>query len=105
MRILCVAAVGLAAALSGCMPDGSVNWAAVGAAGEAMQGAGAALRPLDHPGSSGESLEPSKASGLTCFGKGETVSGMNKICLYDCLGSGTAITIAATSLCPLTIQR
>jgi len=41
----------------------------------------------------------------TCFGKGEQVSGMNKICYYDCLGSLTAITISSVALCPLTIDR
>jgi hypothetical protein len=29
---------------------------------------------------------------------------MNKICFYDHLGSEVAITISATSLCPLTIE-
>ena len=42
---------------------------------------------------------------VTCMKKGEKVSGMNKICYYDCLGSGAAITISSTSLCPLTIRR
>tara|TARA_B100001109_G_C18563651_1_gene335423 strand:- start:5 stop:286 length:282 start_codon:yes stop_codon:yes gene_type:complete len=41
----------------------------------------------------------------TCFHKGERMSGMNKICYYDCLGSEYAITISSTSLCPLTINR
>ena len=41
----------------------------------------------------------------TCFLKGERVSGMNKICYYDCLGSQAAITIGAVQLCPLTINR
>lgn len=40
-----------------------------------------------------------------CFFKYEQVSGMNKICYYDCLGSLTAITISSTSLCPLNINR
>ena len=40
-----------------------------------------------------------------CFYKREELSGMNKICYYDCLGSLTAITRSATSLCPLTIDR
>lgn len=40
----------------------------------------------------------------TAFFKGEKVSGMNKICFYDHLGSEVAITISATSLCPLTIN-
>lgn len=33
--------------------------------------------------------------------KSESISGRNKICLYDKLGSGYAITINATQLCPL----
>lgn len=41
----------------------------------------------------------------TCFFKGEQVSGMNKICYYDCLGSTAAITISSISLCPLNIKR
>jgi len=41
----------------------------------------------------------------TCFYKYEQVSGMNKICYYDCLGSLTAITIGAVDLCPLTITE
>ena len=52
------------------------------------------------------SLDPSlQRAAVTCFGKGEQISGMNKICYYDCLGSAAAITISATSLCPLTIQQ
>jgi hypothetical protein len=39
-----------------------------------------------------------------CFKTGEQISGMNKICYYDCLGSARAITIKATDLCPLTIN-
>ena len=41
---------------------------------------------------------------VTCFKTGETISGMNKICYYDCLGSAAAITISAVDLCPLTIE-
>ena len=41
----------------------------------------------------------------TCFHTGERMSGMNKICYYDCVGSEYAITISSTSLCPLTINR
>lgn len=40
----------------------------------------------------------------TAFLKGEKVSGMNKICFYDHLGSEVAITIKATDLCPLTLE-
>lgn len=41
----------------------------------------------------------------TCFKTGESTSGMNKICYYDCLGSPAAITISSTSLCPLSINQ
>ena len=40
----------------------------------------------------------------TAFFKYEYVSGMNKVCVYDHLGSDVAITINSVSLCPLTIQ-
>lgn len=40
----------------------------------------------------------------TCFFKYEQISGMNKICFYDCLGSASAITISSVKLCPLTIN-
>ena len=42
---------------------------------------------------------------VTCLFKSEYTSGFNKICTYSCLGSDVAITIGATQLCPLTIQR
>lgn len=42
---------------------------------------------------------------VLCFKTGERVDGMNKICFYDCLGSAAAITIGATQLCPLSINR
>lgn len=46
-----------------------------------------------------------EASAVMCFHRGERISGMNKICYYDCLGSAYAITIRSTELCPLTIDR
>lgn len=36
------------------------------------------------------------------FLKGEQVSGMNKICYYDVLGSTQAINVASYSVCPST---
>lgn len=42
---------------------------------------------------------------VMCFKTGESTSGMNKICYYDCLGSAAAITISSVSLCPLTINQ
>ena len=47
----------------------------------------------------------SSAKAVTCFKSGEYVSGLNKICIYDCMGSDTAITIGSTQLCPLTIEN
>ncbi len=40
----------------------------------------------------------------TAFKTGEQVSGMNKICYYNHLGSQAATTVASYQLCPLTIQ-
>lgn len=51
------------------------------------------------------SLATPQAYAATCFKKGEYVSGMNKICIYDCLGSEAAITISSVALCPLSINR
>ena len=45
------------------------------------------------------------AANITCFATGEQISGMNKICFYDCLGSVAAITLKSIDLCPLSIQR
>ncbi|MGB9153021.1 MAG: hypothetical protein WCD70_08030 [Alphaproteobacteria bacterium] len=47
---------------------------------------------------------PSTELALLCFAKGEQISGLNKICFYDCAGSGTAITVKSYELCPLTIN-
>jgi hypothetical protein len=52
-----------------------------------------------------ETQKHQQYASITCFGKGQEISGMNKICYYDCLGSTAAITISAVELCPLTIQR
>ena len=40
-----------------------------------------------------------------CFKSGESTSGMNKICYYDCVSGKKAITISATSLCPLSLYK
>ena len=42
---------------------------------------------------------------VMCFKSGEEVSGMNKICYYNCLGSTLAINVSAVSLCPLSIDH
>jgi len=42
---------------------------------------------------------------VSCFLQYSYVSGLNRICIYDCCGSQAAITIGAVELCPLTINR
>ena len=42
---------------------------------------------------------------MMCFSSGEQISGMNKICYYNCGGSQAAITVSSASLCPLTIDN
>ena len=42
---------------------------------------------------------------VICLFKGEQISGTNKVCYYDCLGSIFAITIPGLQLCPLNIRR
>ena len=40
-----------------------------------------------------------------CFKNGEQVSGMNKICYYNCMGSTVAMTVKSTDLCPMSINN
>ena len=49
-------------------------------------------------------LFASSAIAGTAFLKYERVSGMNKICVYDHLGSEVAITKKSWQVCPRTIQ-
>ena len=42
---------------------------------------------------------------VICFKSGEQVSGMNKICFYNCLGSTVAINVSSVALCPLSIDH
>jgi len=72
-----------------------------------MQAFGAAMS------SAGQSLaanndanySPVSAPTTTCFKRSEAMSGMNKMCFYDCLGSTVAHNISGIGLCPLTIQH
>lgn len=41
----------------------------------------------------------------TCFKKREWVSGFNKNCVYDCVGSEAVETISNVALCPLTVEH
>ena len=67
----------------------------------ALSAAGAAMR--DSPSTPGVSAAP--RSGLSCFATGDRVSGLNRICAYDCGGSAAAITVGAGQACPVTISR
>src|ERR1700676_1716438 len=48
---------------------------------------------------------PHQQIALLCFYKGEQISGLNKICYYDCAGSLTTINVKSFQLCPLNIQN
>lgn len=41
----------------------------------------------------------------TCFYRSEVISGLNKICYYDCISGTVAITVDGTDLCPLSFQE
>ena len=43
------------------------------------------------------------AWGSGCYLKYSYVSGMNRICMYDCLDGDRALTIGACDLCPLSL--
>ena len=51
------------------------------------------------------SKQPQRFASIMCFKTGERISGMNKICYYNCLGSEAAITISSIDLCPLSIEQ
>lgn len=36
-----------------------------------------------------------------CFKTGEQVSGFNKVCTYNCTGSGAALTVSSFEMCPM----
>jgi hypothetical protein len=57
------------------------------------------------PSSTSSSYSSSSSSGGTCFFKSDRVSGFNRICTYDCLGSDTPVTVNATDICKLSIRR
>ncbi len=64
------------------------------------------LASLTTGGAPHQSPRPDRLeAALLCFRTGEQVSGLNKICFYDCAGSAAAITIKSFELCPLTIKR
>lgn len=68
--------------------------------GDGLGAMGDSLRATD------DSFETTSASsGLSCPLKAERISGSNRICVYDCLGSADVVTIPATSFCEIFVSR
>ena len=44
-------------------------------------------------------------SAVTCFKTGEQISGMNKICYYNCMGSTKTINVGSMQFCPININK
>jgi hypothetical protein len=63
------------------------------------------VAPVVSPDIEGRITDQPLNIAVTCFKTGEQISGMNKICYYNCLGSAAAITISSVQLCPLSIQQ
>jgi len=71
-----------------------------------MMAIGAALKQTgDSMNSQQQYYTPTPRTGTSgCYLKGEQISGFNKICVYDCMGSANATTIPSTSLCPISMN-
>ena len=78
-------------------PSWSQRLAALGQALRDQPSAGAVAGP--------EPVAPVTAlSGRMCMFKRDVVSGFNRICAYDCLGSAYTTNASVGELCPLTVQ-
>ena len=53
----------------------------------------------------GKSGSSSSSSSLSCFKTSERVSGTNKICSYNCMGSEVTRNIRSTQICPMSIKN
>jgi len=51
------------------------------------------------------SSSSSSSTTWSCTKKSESISGTNKICIYNCMGSDVAINVKSTKLCPISIRR
>jgi hypothetical protein len=95
MRGLIVAALAGAGAafLSGCSPDASAR----------LYQLGSIMR--DSPDGAPTPVSAAPSAGLTCFKRGDVVSGLYRNCIYSCGAAGTvAKTIGAAELCPISLQ-
>jgi hypothetical protein len=93
-RVILVALV--AGGLSGCLqadPEAAQRMMMVGAA---LRGTGAAMQQANPPMTMGRSQ-------MMCIKTSEFISGMNKVCSYNCGGSAAAQTVGAADLCPDTV--
>jgi hypothetical protein len=59
------------------------------------------------PSAAAERMTPRNGPRLAvvCFKTGEQISGINKICYYNCMGSAAAITISVAQICPISIEQ
>ena len=53
----------------------------------------------------GKSSSSSSSSFISCFKTSERVSGTNKICSYNCMGSEVTRNIRSTQICPMSIKN
>ena len=53
----------------------------------------------------GKSSSSPSSSSLSCFKTSERVSGTNKICSYNCMGSEVTRNIRSTRICPMSIKN
>lgn len=67
---------------------------------QGLQAFGAALQSA---GAATDGISPPRAGTMGCMKTGEQVSGFNKMCFYNCMGSARAATIGSAELCPLTL--
>lgn len=92
----------LAAGLSGCLhratPEEQARMIAVG---QALQGAGAAMR--SHTPEPAYGSAPSL--GAICYSTAEWTSGLYKTCAYNCPGGTVTRTLGAADLCPITVEQ
>jgi hypothetical protein len=89
--------------LSGCASMDDKGWESFGNILDKLAGAVVAADQAGRPQSSTASSYES-APQVVGFFKGQRVSGTNRICYYDRLGSLAAITVGIAEICPLTMQ-
>ena len=52
-----------------------------------------------------EGKSNSSSSSMSCFKIGERVSGTNKVCSYNCMGSEVTKNVRSTQICPISIKN